>query len=107
MALARDEFVFATEIAADFPIRALAGCSAPEAEPAKPIAWGNRKIGNTDPEYADVLHESAESDAYRDLLFRSPPALEVSAYGRELARQRGGAAEGATARAAGRGGAPA
>ncbi len=98
-ALAKNEFDFVTEIAADFPIRALARMlGVPEADTGQLIAWGNRMIGNTDPEYADVLHDSAASEAYRDLPFRSPAALEVFAYGRELARQRSRRGGGATAR---------
>ena len=55
------------------------------------IDWGNRMIGNTDPDYADVLLDSAESEQYRHLPFRSPASLEVFEYGRELARQRAAA----------------
>jgi cytochrome P450 len=54
------------------------------------IDWGNRLIGNTDPDYADVLLASPDSERYRDLPFRSPAATEVFAYGRELARKRQG-----------------
>ncbi len=54
------------------------------------IDWGNRIIGNTDPDYADVLLHSEESEKYRDLPFRSPASVEVFEYGRELARQRRG-----------------
>ena len=49
------------------------------------IEWGNRMIGNTDPDYADVLLHSEESEQYRLLPFRSPAVLEVFEYGRELA----------------------
>jgi cytochrome P450 len=45
-------------------------------------------VGNTDPEHADVLLDSPESEKYRMLPFRSPAALEVWAYGDELAKQR-------------------
>ncbi len=54
------------------------------------ISWGNRMVGNTDPDEADVLLDSPESEQYRNLPFRSPAALEVFAYGDELARQRRG-----------------
>ena len=49
-------------------------------------------IGNSDPDYADVLADSAESEQYRLLPFRSPAAVEVFEYGFELARQRRGGA---------------
>ena len=45
-------------------------------------------IGNTDPELADVLHDSPESDRYRMRQFRSPAALELFDYGHRLAAER-------------------
>ena len=47
-------------------------------------------IGNTDPDYADILITDPDSDQYKHLPFRSPASLEVFEYGRELARQRKG-----------------
>jgi cytochrome P450 len=47
-------------------------------------------VGFDDPEHADVLINSQESEEYRLVPFRSPAALEVYAYGDELARQRKG-----------------
>ena len=94
-ALARQRFDFVAEVAADFPINVLARLlGVPDGDTGKLIRWGNRMIGNTDPEYADVLLDSADSDRYRDLPFRSPAALEIFEYGRELAhRRRGGTGE--------------
>lgn len=90
-ALAKGRFDFVREIAADFPINVLARMlDVPDGDTQKLIGWGNRIIGNTDPDYADVLLHSDESDRYRDLPFRSPAALEVFAYGRELAAERRG-----------------
>jgi cytochrome P450 len=60
----------------------------PDEDTSKLIDWGNRMIGNTDPEHADVLIDSPESEEYRLVPFRSPAALEVFAYGDELKRQR-------------------
>jgi cytochrome P450 len=51
-------------------------------------AWGDRLVGHTDPELADVLLGSEESEQYRLVPFRSPAALEVFEYGRSLAAQR-------------------
>ncbi|MFF3494779.1 cytochrome P450 [Streptomyces sp. NPDC002795] len=90
-ALAKGSFDFVKEVSADFPINVLARLlDVPPEDNQQLIDWGNRIIGNTDPDYADVLLESAESEKYRDLPFRSPASLEVFEYGRELARQRRG-----------------
>ena len=90
-ALPQGEFDFVAEVAADFPIRVLAQMlDVPEADIPQLIKWGNRMVGNTDPEHADVLANSEESDQYKDLPFRSPAALEVFNYGFELAAQRKG-----------------
>ncbi|KUF16771.1 cytochrome P450 [Streptomyces silvensis] len=90
-ALPRGTFDFVTHVSADFPINVLARLlDVPPEDTERLIAWGNRLIGNTDPDYADVLLDSADSERYRHLPFRSPAATEVFAYGRELARQRRG-----------------
>ena len=88
-AFAKGSFDFVKEVAADFPIRVLARLmDVPDTDIDKLIAWGNRMVGNTDPEHADVLLDSPESEKYRMLPFRSPAALEVWAYGDDLAKQR-------------------
>ncbi|MEU4994842.1 cytochrome P450 [Streptomyces sp. NPDC021622] len=90
-ALPKGTFDFVKEVSADFPINVLARMlDVPEEDTQQLIDWGNRIIGNTDPDYADVLLESAESERYRNLPFRSPAALEVFAYGRKLAAKRRG-----------------
>ncbi|WP_413756101.1 cytochrome P450 [Streptomyces sp. MMBL 11-3] len=90
-ALPLGTFDFVTHVAADFPINVLARLlDVPPEDNRRLIDWGNRIIGNTDPDYADVLLESPDSERYRDLPFRSPAATEVFAYGRELARRRRG-----------------
>ncbi|TPQ23518.1 cytochrome P450 [Streptomyces sporangiiformans] len=90
-ALAKGTFDFVAEVSADFPINVLARLlDVPPGDNQQLIDWGNRIIGNTDPDYADVLLHSEESEKYRDLPFRSPASLEVFEYGRELARQRRG-----------------
>jgi cytochrome P450 len=92
-ALAKGRFDFVSEIAADFPINVLARMlDVPDGDTGKLIEWGNRIIGNTDPDYADVLLHSEESERYRNLPFRSPAALEVFEYGRQLAAERRGGA---------------
>ncbi|MFF7790923.1 cytochrome P450 [Streptomyces sp. NPDC007991] len=90
-ALAKGRFDFVADVSADFPINVLARLlDVPPEDNQKLIDWGNRIIGHTDPDYADVLLHSEESEQYRDLPFRSPASLEVFEYGRELARRRRG-----------------
>jgi cytochrome P450 len=90
-ALHNREFDFVKEISADFPIQVLARMlDVPTGDTGQLIDWGNRIIGNTDPDYADVLLGDAASDEYRHLPFRSPASLEVFDYGRALATQRRG-----------------
>ncbi|MFI6561254.1 cytochrome P450 [Streptomyces sp. NPDC050534] len=90
-ALAKGSFDFVADVSADFPINVLARLlDVPPEDNQQLIDWGNRIIGNTDPDYADVLLHSEESEKYRDLPFRSPASIEVFEYGRELARQRRG-----------------
>ena len=90
-AFAKGSFDFVSEVAADFPIRVLARMlDVPDEDTGKLIEWGNRMIGNTDPEHADILIDDPESEKYRLVPFRSPAALEVFAYGKELADARRG-----------------
>jgi cytochrome P450 len=88
-ALPLGDFDFVEEIAKQLPIRVLARLlGAPEADNDRLIDWGDRMIGNTDPELTDVLHDSPESDRYRMLPFRSPASLELFDYGHRLAAER-------------------
>ncbi len=90
-ALARPEFDFVTEISADFPIQVLARLlDVPTEDTGQLISWGNQMIGNTDPDYAEHLLNDPSSDQFRHLPFRSPAAIEVFEYGRELAASRRG-----------------
>ena len=88
-ALPLGEFDFVEEIAKELPIRVLARLlGTPESDTDRLIDWGDRMIANTDPDYADVLHDSPESEAYRLVPFRSPAALELFEYGHALAAKR-------------------
>ncbi|AOY56501.1 MAG: hypothetical protein RI933_887 [Actinomycetota bacterium] len=90
-AFAKGTFDFVSDVAADFPIQVLAKLlDVPEGDTGQLIEWGNRMIGFDDPEHADILISDPESEKYRLVPFRSPAALEVFAYGDELARQRRG-----------------
>lgn len=78
-ALAKGTFDFVADVSADFPINVLARLlDVPPEDNQRLIDWGNRIIGNTDPDYADVLLHSAESERYRDLPFRSPASSKSS-----------------------------
>jgi cytochrome P450 len=91
-AFALGSFDFVEHVSSEIPVRVLARMLAvPDADRARIVAWGDRLVGHTDPELADVLLGSAESEEYRLLPFRSPAALEVFEYGRALQAERRGA----------------
>ena len=90
-AIAKGSFDFVDEVSADFPIRVLARLlDVPDSDTGQLIEWGNRMIGNTDPEHADLLISSADSEKYKHVPFRSPAAIEVYEYGRHMAAERRG-----------------
>ncbi len=90
-ALQNKEFDFVEKVSADFPINVLIRLlDVPVSDTGMLIDWGNQMVANTDPDYTDHLITDPESDQYRHLPFRSPAALEVFEYGRELARKRKG-----------------
>ncbi|SHN38138.1 cytochrome P450 [Cryptosporangium aurantiacum] len=82
---------FVTTISADFPIQVLARLlDVPPEDTPQLIAWGNEMVANTDPDYAKVRADLAESDQYRHLPFRSPTVQEVWDYGNRLKDERVG-----------------
>jgi cytochrome P450 len=88
-ALPRGTFEFVEHVSSQVPVRVLCRLLAvDDADHARLTAWGDRLVGHTDPELADVLLHSEESEEYRLVPFRSPAALEVFEYGRELAARR-------------------
>jgi len=90
-ALQNNEFDFVEKISADFPINVLVRLlDVPVNDTGMLINWGNQMVANTDPDYTEHLITDPDSDQYRHLPFRSPAALEVFEYGRELSRQRRG-----------------
>ena len=90
-ALQNKEFDFVEKVSADFPINVLVRLlDVPVSDTGMLINWGNQMIGNTDPDYSEHLITDPDSDQYKHLPFRSPAALEVFEYGRELARRRQG-----------------
>ena len=90
-ALQNSEFDFVEKVSADFPINVLVRLlDVPVSDTGMLINWGNQMVANTDPDYTDHLITDPDSGQYRHLPFRSPAALEVFEYGRELARRRKG-----------------
>jgi cytochrome P450 len=88
-ALPLREFDFIEEVAKQLPIRVLARLlGAPDEDTDRLIDWGDRMIGNTDPELADVLSDTPESEQYRMLPFRSPASLELFEYAHRIADER-------------------
>ncbi|MGY1813362.1 cytochrome P450 [Blastococcus sp. SYSU D00820] len=88
-ALPKGTFEFVENVSSEVPVRVLCRLlDVPDTDHHKLTTWGDRLVGHTDPELADVLLHSEESEQYRLLPFRSPAALEVFEYGRELAAQR-------------------
>jgi cytochrome P450 len=84
-ALALGSFDFVEHVSSEIPVRVLTRMlTAPDGDQALLTKWGDRLVGHTDPELADALLGSAESEEYRLLPFRSPAALEVFEYGRSL-----------------------
>ena len=51
---------------------------------ARLTGWGDRLVGGSDPEFSEVAPGTPEYDELRLVPFRSPAALEVFEYGREL-----------------------
>ncbi|MGL5810565.1 MAG: cytochrome P450 [Nocardioides sp.] len=83
------EIDFVSELSADFPIQVLARLlDIPREQTPQLIAWGNEMVANTDPDYAKVRADLAESDQYRHLPFRSPAVQEVWDYGNALRERR-------------------
>ena len=90
-ALQNPEFDFVEKISADFPINVLVRLlDVPVSDTGMLINWGNQMVANTDPDYTEHLITDPDSDQYRHLPFRSPAALEVFEYGRDLAQRRKG-----------------
>lgn len=83
------EFDYVKMISADFPIQVLARLlDVPLEKTPQLIAWGNEMVANTDPDYAKVRLDLAESEKYRHLPFRSPTVQDVWDYGNELKSER-------------------
>ena len=80
-ALADREFDFVGEISRELPIRFLCSIfTVPQEDAPQLIAWGDQMIANQDPELSAAVVDKVDTEAYRNLPFRSPTALDVFAY---------------------------
>lgn len=88
-AIARRDFDFVEAVSSEIPVRVLCRLLAvPDEDRDRITSWGDRLVGHTDPELADVLLGSEESEKFRLVPFRSPAAIEVFEYGRAVQAER-------------------
>ncbi len=74
-------FDFVGEISRELPIRFLCSIfTVPQEDAPQLITWGDKMIANQDPEQSAADVDKVDTEAYRNLPFRSPVALEVFAY---------------------------
>ena len=84
-ALPLGSFDFVEKVSSEIPVRVLARMlSVPDTDHSKLTGWGDRLVGGSDPEFSEVAPGTPEYDELRLVPFRSPAALEVFEYGREL-----------------------
>jgi cytochrome P450 len=84
-ALPLGSFDFVEKVSSEIPVRVLARMlSVPDTDHARLTGWGDRLVGGSDPEFSEVAPGTPEYDELRLVPFRSPAALEVFEYGREL-----------------------
>jgi cytochrome P450 len=80
-ALPKGTFDFVGEISRELPIRFLCSIfTVPQEDAPQLITWGDKMIANQDPELSAAVVDKVDTEAYRNLPFRSPVALEVFAY---------------------------
>ena len=88
-ALPSGAFDFVSEISRELPIRFLCAIfTTPQEDAPQLIGWGDRMIGNQDPDFADLVVDREDTEEYRYLPFRSPAALEVFAYADRMRDER-------------------
>ena len=87
--LPRGEFDFVEEVAKQLPIQVLCRIlGVPLEDDEQLIEWGDKMIGNTDPDLGGLHPASPESAKYRLYPFRSPFAMELYNYGHRIAAER-------------------
>jgi cytochrome P450 len=83
------EFDFIEKVAKQLPIQVLCRIlGVPLSDDERLIEWGDKMIGNTDPDMGGLHPASPESAKYRLYPFRSPYAMEVFRYGHQIAAVR-------------------
>jgi cytochrome P450 len=88
-ALPMGDFDFIEEVAKQLPIQVLCRIlGVPLEDDQQLIEWGDRMIGNTDPDLGGLHPGSPESAKYRLYPFRSPYAMELFNYGHRIAAER-------------------
>ena len=88
-ALRKSEFDFVEEVSRELPIRVLARImGVPDADLPMCIELGDAMIAQADPEYSRAVIDREDTSGYRLLPFRSPAAVELTAYGHRLAAER-------------------
>ena len=87
--LPQGEFDFVEEISRELPIRVLARImGVPDQDLPMCVELGDAMIAQADPEYSRAVIDKEDTSEYRLLPFRSPAAVELMAYGHDLAEQR-------------------
>ena len=88
-ALSKGSFDFVEDVSRQLPIRVLARIlGVPDQDTDELITWGDRMIGNMDPEFTDAVVGRDDTSAFRLLPFRSPAAAELTDYGHAIAELR-------------------
>ena len=88
-ALTADAFDFVTDVAAKLPMRMLGrllGTS--DADGHQLVEWGDAFLGNSDPEFTTHVVDTADTEEFRLMPFRSPAAIEVFQYAERQAAER-------------------
>jgi cytochrome P450 len=80
-ALPMGSFDFVGEISRELPIRFLCSIfTVPQDDAPQLISWGDKMIANQDPDLSAAVVDKVDTEAYRNLPFRSPIAHDVFAY---------------------------
>ena len=88
-ALSEGEFDAAREIARQLPMRMLGQIiGVPDDDLDWLVDKGDELIGNTDPEFASILIDQHDTDAYRFMPFRSPAGADLWDYAKRLMDQK-------------------
>ena len=88
-ALTADAFDFVTEVAAKLPMRMLGRLLGTSDEDGHQLVeWGDAFLGNSDPEFTTHVVDTADTEEFRLMPFRSPAAAEVFRYAERQAAER-------------------